>query len=180
MDFNIGSRSALQVGLSVTKSCTHMNLAIHKQGDATPIKWNSSLSVGINEIDDQHKEMVELMNELHRSLKQKRSPKTSLRIFHALVQSTQIHFSVEESLMRIFGYPDHEEHKHHHNALMAELKKLKPRINNWQLSDDDLLPLLKTSLTRHFMEEDKDYSTFLQNKGLKQRNKTRSLLNLFS
>ncbi len=157
-----------------------MNLVTEKQGDTSPIKWDSSLSVGICEIDDQHKEMVELLNELHAALVQKRSAKKALKIFNALVQCTQIHFSVEESLMRIFGYPDYEEHSHHHNALMAELKKLEARISNWQLPDDDLLPMLKTSLTRHFVEEDKDYSTFFHNNGLQKKSKTRSLLNLFS
>ncbi|MGY0219615.1 bacteriohemerythrin [Endozoicomonadaceae bacterium StTr2] len=156
-----------------------MNLVIYQNGTTPSLEWDKSLSVGIAELDDQHKEMIDLLNELHRSLL-KSDQVQARKILDALIQCTQIHFSVEESLMQILNYPEYDEHKYRHSILLVEMRKLQSRVKNWQQADYERLILLKTSFSRHFMEEDKDYSAFFHNHGIeKKKSSSRSLLGLF-
>jgi DNA repair ATPase RecN len=55
--------------------------------------WNDSYSVGIDEIDRQHKALMDMANELKYELDGKRSIKTACRILKGLIDYTATHFS---------------------------------------------------------------------------------------
>lgn len=75
------------------------------------IVWSDELSVGIEEIDEQHKVLVNLINRMHNAIAEKHGSEVVSGILAELVDYTKIHFAVEESLLRILGYPGYEEHK---------------------------------------------------------------------
>ena len=75
------------------------------------VEWSDVLSVGIEEIDAQHKVLVDLVNEMHQAIHQRRGSDAVREILAQLADYTRIHFAVEESLMRILGYPGYDDHK---------------------------------------------------------------------
>ena len=59
----------------------------------TFIKWNKSLSVKVKEIDDQHKKLVELINQAYEF----KDSKKLGDILNELIEFTRVHFSTEEN-----------------------------------------------------------------------------------
>lgn len=132
----------------------------------TLVDWNDSLSVGIQEIDDQHQFLVELLNKLHRAIHQRQGTAAAEAILMELVEYTKIHFAVEESLMRILGYPYYEEHKQQHDHLISEIHQLQDKLASGKASVTfELLHFLRVWLTKHIMDEDQQYSPFFLSRG---------------
>jgi len=128
------------------------------------VVWNDELSVGIEEIDEQHKVLVDLLNELSLAIKEHHGNEACLAILDRLVDYTRIHFAVEESLMRIFEYEDYENHKAEHEQLIEE---------DHRKISFKLLHFLKMWLTQHIMHSDQEYSEHFLNRGM-QKNSSRS------
>lgn len=133
------------------------------------IDWNNDLSVGIEEIDEQHKVLLNLINRLYQGIVQQTDVAVLQEIFNELVQYTVVHFAVEESLMRIFDYPTYDDHKHYHEELTKQVVDfhIKFKANRTPISME-LLTFLRKWLTNHIMVEDKKYTTFFLERGLKK------------
>ena len=69
------------------------------------IEWSDEFSVGIQEIDEQHKVLVGLLNQLHQAIREHHGRATSREILGRLAEYTRTHFLLEESLMRLTHYP---------------------------------------------------------------------------
>ena len=157
-----------------------MSAVASPENDNVLISWSDALSVGIQEIDEQHKVLVDLLNQLHTAITQRHGNAVTDEILEQLVEYTRIHFAVEESLMRILGYPDYENHKEHHKQLIEEIQGLMQRMRSKKRSVSfELLHFLKIWLTKHIMEEDKQYVPFLLSKGVKARYEKRSWMERF-
>ncbi|NKI35719.1 hemerythrin family protein [Wenzhouxiangella sp. XN79A] len=134
------------------------------------ITWTDDLSVGIEEIDEQHKVLVRLLNELNDAIHEHHGNEACLAILDRLVDYTRIHFAVEESLMRIFEYPDYENHKAEHEELVEEVLELRREIVDKERKISfKLLHFLKMWLTQHIMSSDQEYSQHFLNQGMKAR-----------
>jgi len=134
------------------------------------IEWNDELSVGIQEIDEQHKVLVGLVNEMHDAIHARHGSEVSSEILARLADYTRIHFAVEESLFRIFDYPGYEEHKAQHDELIKEILELQEKISTGQSNISfQLLHFLKMWLTQHILDSDKEYSPYLLKQGLKAK-----------
>jgi len=139
------------------------------------VEWSDSLSVGIDEIDAQHRVLVNLVNEMHEAIEQGRGSEAVGVVLTRLGEYTRIHFAVEESLMRLLGYPDLERHKEEHAELMTRLQELRQRFESGSSAlDGDLMSLLKVWLTRHIMESDQQYAQFFVESGLSSRQRRRA------
>ena len=137
--------------------------------DAVLIQWSKDLSVGIEEIDEQHKVLVNLLNQLHDAIIHQHGSEVTKAILQELLEYTRVHFAVEESIMRILGYPDYEEHKRHHKQLLDEVRLLGEKVAGGKKAIGfELLHFLKVWLTKHIMEEDKLYVPFFLSKGVKK------------
>lgn len=133
------------------------------------IEWTEELSVGIQEIDEQHKVLVSIINRLYETIIKQTDREEIGYIMNELAQYTVVHFAVEESLMRIFDYPNYEEHKQHHEELTNQVIQLTEKVQHGKFSSSmELLSFLKNWLTRHILIEDKKYSTFFLERGLKR------------
>ncbi len=130
------------------------------------ISWDDELSVGIQEIDEQHKVLVNLINRLFNEALVKHNVAVANEILTELIQYTIIHFSVEESLFRIFDYPGYEKHKAQHEELKKQVVTLKNRIEEGEEITIELISFLRSWLKKHILHEDKKYSHFFTEKGL--------------
>jgi hemerythrin len=128
--------------------------------------WSDEYSVGINEIDTQHKTLFDLINRLHKAILHKEGSKTCGGILDELVDYTRIHFALEQTLMRIGNYPEYEAHCEMHRALVAEVEVLQKKIASGQVAISfELLHFLRNWLTKHILGEDRKYGDFFKSGG---------------
>jgi hemerythrin len=131
--------------------------------------WSAQLNVGVEEIDAQHQELVNLLNALHASISAHQPLDRSRAALNDLADYTRTHFVVEESLMRVFGYPGFGHHKHIHEALMLQIKQLQQSLDaeHTEISPDQL-DFLKVWLIQHISEADKRFGEYLVKVGTAQ------------
>ncbi len=130
--------------------------------------WDESFMVGIAEIDRQHKLLVDIANELYYEAGQKRGHEMLGRILGGLVEYTKTHFTYEEGLMAMHGYPDLENHQAKHKKLVAKVMEFQGRVTaNDESVLEELLQFLKDWLAHHIQGTDKKYVPFLAGKGVK-------------
>ncbi|MCB1853155.1 MAG: hemerythrin family protein [Gammaproteobacteria bacterium] len=142
---------------------------------STFVEWSDKLSVGIEEIDDQHKQLANLVNRMHEAIQERHGNQVVGEILEELTNYTRIHFAVEESLMRILGYPDYEEHQEHHEQLLEQVVDLKAKVAAGKASIGfELMHFLKLWLTKHIMKEDMAYSGFFLAAGARPTLRERS------
>ena len=134
------------------------------------VEWTDKLSVGIEEIDEQHKILINLINRLFTEtvVHQATSNDVIEEILHELIEYTVIHFAVEESLFRIFHYPGTESHTSHHDELKAQVLEIQQKVKQGEVVVNvELLMFLKKWLEHHILYEDKLYGPFLLSQGVK-------------
>ncbi|AEH44800.1 methyl-accepting chemotaxis sensory transducer [Thermodesulfatator indicus DSM 15286] len=132
------------------------------------IKWGPSFEIGIKIIDEQHHKLVDMINELYRSLKEEVSIANLEKILDELIDYTAKHFKTEEEFFDKYGYPETEIHKQIHAKLVDKVIDYKHKIKS---GDEklayDLLTFLKDWLSNHICVTDKKYGPFLKEKGLR-------------
>ncbi|MDO8890631.1 MAG: bacteriohemerythrin [Sulfurimicrobium sp.] len=139
------------------------------------LEWNDSLNIGIDEIDNQHKALVVLLNQLHVAIHEKQGTAACIEILDKLVEYTRVHFTVEESLMRILGYPDYAAHLEGHEMLIAQVVELQQKLKSGKANVSfELLHFLRGWLTHHIMETDKAYVPHFIAKGVEQKSSRKS------
>ncbi|MCK5720041.1 MAG: hemerythrin family protein [Thiomargarita sp.] len=131
-------------------------------------EWNEEISVGIQEIDEQHKQLINIINRLYHSIiRQDINKEVVKEILNELVEYTIIHFAVEESLFRIFSYPDYEKHKQQHTELTQQVMDINYKIQNeTEELSLELMAFLRKWLKNHIMVSDKRYAPFLIKQGI--------------
>src|SRR5512139_2621368 len=133
------------------------------------VQWSNEYSVGIQEIDEQHKCIVAYINELYEAMTKKSNRELVAEVIHKLVEYTKIHFAVEETLMRIFNYNEYEEHKATHDKIVQQVLVYQGKF---MAGDDkvgmELLMFLKGWLFEHISHVDKQYTATFHAAGVKQ------------
>ncbi len=127
--------------------------------------WGPKLILGINEIDDQHKELVSLINQLHKAMKLKKGSQKSGEILKVLADYTVYHFGFEEELFEKYNYPETAEHLTIHKGLVDQVVDFKTQFEEGKAAlTMDLMSFLMDWLKDHIMQTDKKYVPFLKEK----------------
>ncbi|MBP7554444.1 MAG: hemerythrin family protein [Spirochaetes bacterium] len=130
--------------------------------------WKEEYSVGISSIDEQHKKLVSLLNELHSSMLSARANSILEKLLTELSEYTVYHFKNEENLMIDHKYSKYEEHKKNHKNFTDKVHSyLEDFKNGKKLLTVELLFFLKDWLINHINGEDKQYSAFFIERGVK-------------
>ena len=95
-----------------------------KEKNMPIVSWNNKYSVNVEEIDLQHKKLIELVNNLHNSVESRISKKELLKLLIELVDFTRFHFSTEEKLMKEHDFRGFPEHYKEHKALLEHMENL--------------------------------------------------------
>lgn len=131
------------------------------------ILWNEGLSVNVAEIDNQHKELFNRINNLLNACTQGKGSEEIKRTINFLSDYVITHFGTEERLMVRYKYPDYASHKEKHEKFNKEFAELKMRI---QKEDAGLLTTLGTNhllidwWLNHIGKVDKELGAFLKAK----------------
>ncbi|AEE95232.1 bacteriohemerythrin [Mahella australiensis] len=94
------------------------------------IQWDQSLSVGIDEIDNQHKELFSRVNALLDACNQGKGKQVVGEIIDFLGDYVVTHFGAEERYMQQYGYPDYDAHKAMHDGFIDSFSELKKKFES--------------------------------------------------
>lgn len=129
------------------------------------MSWNTNLNTNIKIIDEQHRKLMNLINELHRAMALKKNNTVFNEILESMISYTKTHFNDEENLLNKHGYPDELAHKEIHRALVSKVLTLQDKLKSGEVMVSiDLMTFLKSWLVNHIMKEDKRYVPFLEGK----------------
>ncbi len=132
------------------------------------IKWKDEYSVGIESIDKQHKKLLGLINSLQTAVNYKTGEVFEQEALDELVDYTKTHFKYEEDMMEQNGYPDFTTHRAEHELMIARVEEV---LNLYQQDKDtamqNAIDFLRDWLINHINGTDKQYSSFLIDKGVK-------------
>lgn len=94
------------------------------------VHWREHLSVGVEEIDSQHRELFDRFNAFFEACEQDKGGGLAARLFDFLDKYFATHFADEEQFQRAIGYPDHERHREQHLLFVREVASLKERLKS--------------------------------------------------
>jgi hemerythrin len=129
--------------------------------------WSEKYSVGVRSIDDQHKRLFELINELFDAMRAGRGDVALGKVLDGLVDYTKTHFAFEEKLLQSNGYAHLVAHRKVHEGLTAQVMDLaaKFKVGKTTLSIQTS-SFLKDWLSNHILTTDKNYSAHLAGRGV--------------
>jgi hemerythrin len=132
------------------------------------LTWSPMFSVGVTEIDEQHKKLIEIANRLNDQMSSGKGREVLDRIFNELISYTQSHFATEEKLMATNGYSASDKHKAKHKGLVTAVVELKKKHDAGQdVLTSQVMAFLRDWLTKHILNTDKALGRELNQKGIK-------------
>ncbi|HAR63851.1 MAG: hemerythrin [Candidatus Margulisiibacteriota bacterium] len=127
------------------------------------IVWNDTYSLNVANINEQHKELFELINNFYRGVDKSINKKTLSKVLAEFLNYTKYHFSTEETFLHKHDYPYYEEHKLVHDKFIMEIVDFQKAFNNDDIQPTiELLKFIKNWLISHIFIMDKQYSTYFQ------------------
>ena len=124
--------------------------------------WDNILSVGIEEIDEDHRRLVNLFNILNHSVTEGDAPDYLEAVLEELISCTVWHFSHEERLMLKYGYEEIAEHKMEHQELIKSAKELQQKVlQAGKLVANEDIEFLEHWLTEHILTADMKLGSYL-------------------
>ncbi|MBF0291758.1 MAG: bacteriohemerythrin [Nitrospinae bacterium] len=148
-------------GADIVGSASVM-LHTEKSDSGVFFEWDpATLSVGVREMDNQHKRLVDIINKLYAEIHSGKSRQAASRALEALIDYAQTHLADEEAFQQRGGYPDYLAHKKLHDALRSKIAGLHQR---YQQGDDgvllDIVMFAKDWLFNHIQRVDKKYGDY--------------------
>ena len=125
-------------------------------------EWSKEFSVGVEEIDGDHRRLLELLNQLHDAAKTEDGREVLGRVLDGLMLYVGYHFAHEEALFLRTNYPGYERHRRQHQALTITVKEIR---DDFQMGRSDALPrqvleFLKNWLYEHIMGSDRAFGVY--------------------
>jgi hemerythrin-like metal-binding protein len=117
--------------------------------------WSRVLSVGVDEIDEDHRKLISIFNTLNHAVVERESPEYLAAVLEELINCTVWHFSHEERLMLKHGYAEATEHKAEHQELIQSARDVQQRIlrAGGPVTDEHIV-FLERWLTEHILTAD--------------------------
>ena len=138
------------------------------RNSAKLIEWGPKYLIGIREIDDQHKILVDIINKLYAAFGSNQNKKEIRNNLKELVDYTIYHFGNEEEYFSKFGYKDTPAHLDQHRKFIDRIKKF---ADEFQEGDStvslDIINFLKDWLLNHILKVDARYVPFFKEHGIK-------------
>ena len=130
--------------------------------------WNDSYSVTISSMDEQHKKLFALINQLHDAMTTGKAKTIVGQVLDDLLDYTRTHFTAEEKVLEKYNYSGITEQKKEHAIFINKIVELKEKNKSGSLTVTlETSQFLKEWLLNHIMVIDKKYSSFLAEKGQK-------------
>lgn len=123
------------------------------------MKWTDQYSVGIGAMDDQHRIIFDIINELFDAIRSGQQGDV-LGVINRLVDYTQVHFNEEEEMLKEKNDPTLDWQQREHKIFFTEVDKFKQQAaqGGFLPLEKDLSRFLMTWWNKHILEGDKKYA----------------------
>lgn len=136
-------------------------------------KWERTYALDIAEIDNQHKQLIDYINELTMGFTYKKSYMIE-DVLNKLINYTKSHFSFEERLMEEANYPGLDSHKEIHQSFIKRIETYKERFEKGENIAKQLKGDLQIWLIHHIQETDAEYKDDIQKLLLKKESTSKT------
>jgi hemerythrin len=129
----------------------------------TAIQWTEDMSVGIDRLDDHHRRLIDLTNQLGSAIAAGDAERVTGTVLGELIRYVFYHFGEEERLMEAAGYAELPAHRQHHRAMAEHVRALENRFDSDpdKVMTADLHAYLADWLINHIRSEDLLYKSSL-------------------
>lgn len=146
------------------------------------IEWKDSHRIGVEQLDEDHRYLVGLANDLHGGITRSHGCgslraavdelQTMLRVLDGLIDYATKHFAAEEECMLEHGYPDYLEMKKAHEQFTSMALDLRRAFDEGQaLSSRKILESLKEWFEAHVVGLDAQFGEFVNERGIQLQTK---------
>ncbi|MDP6923821.1 MAG: bacteriohemerythrin [Candidatus Scalindua sp.] len=131
------------------------------------IEWEDKFSVGISEIDEEHKKLIDILNKAVFANEHNGNTVETLEILGNMIEYSRKHFSTEETYMLKFKFPDYQLHKNEHLDFTDKtIRNYRNFISGDYQIANEILEYLKQWLINHIQVTDKRYIDCFKKNGL--------------
>jgi hemerythrin len=125
------------------------------------IEWTQKHSVAVPEMDDQHRRLFALTNELHDAMRAGQGRAKLSSALDQLTNYTMQHFAAEEQWMKRISYPQLGDHIVEHRRLMQQVEDLRRRLADGDsVLTLEVMDFLRGWLNNHILGTDAKYAQF--------------------
>jgi hemerythrin-like metal-binding protein len=125
-------------------------------------QWNDSLLTGIKTIDEQHRLLVDMVNDLHDAVQQSGQHCPAPELVARLKAYAAEHFHVEEGYMQAFAYPGFEAHLKEHQSFADAVQTFEDNCASDSANAPEVLDFVKKWLIEHITGVDVQMGRFLE------------------
>ena len=149
-------------------------------GDAEePIRWTTAMSVGVPELDEDHKGLIEVINLLKQHSGADAGSDVIRQCLVSLMRYAQVHFGREERVMTICTFPGLAHHQEEHRVFVDRMKEIDRRFADdpdglSAFVAEELVDYLSNWLRHHILIEDMAYRSFAEHRMAEAREAARS------
>jgi hemerythrin len=131
--------------------------------------WADKMSVGVKQLDDDHKKLVELLNDLHDGIEAGHGTERLGRVLDGLVRYSASHFAREEEFFAQTKFPGAAEHIQEHRALTKLVEDVQARYKKGKFEALSLetMDFLKDWLRNHVQGSDAKYKEHFNASGIR-------------
>ena len=131
--------------------------------------WNETMSVGVGGLDDDHKELVALLNEMDEAVAAGQNRDAINAIIDRLTESIKTHFAKEEALMAKSGFPGAAEHTREHDETLKAVLEWQAhfRSSSAPMMSPEILSGFQSWLDNNIQGADMVYGPYLNAKGIR-------------
>lgn len=131
------------------------------------IEWDDKFSVNVKEIDDQHKGLFKVINDLNDAVYEGKAQDIIEVTVHKMIEYANVHFATEEKYMIKFNFTGYSEHKAEHDTFHMKALELNGRLKvGVYVLSSEIMRFLKDWLTNHILVTDKKYGPYFNENGL--------------
>ena len=131
------------------------------------LDWHPDFSVNVNELDDQHRYLVSLINNLYDAMMNGENREALGKLINQLVIYAAMHFAKEEDYFDRLGYPDTDAHAKAHTAFEKKVTEFEDAFKRGEQDlSIDVMNFLCNWLVGHIKGSDKKYGPFLNRRGI--------------
>ncbi len=120
------------------------------------VEWRDDFKIGIDSVDYEHRQMIELINDVHAKLSNDAPQNEILAFLGEVFTRISAHFALEERIMRGWQYDQYEDHKADHERLLDEIRDIMDGFEAGTIAaaERELSARLNAWFTEHFKTKD--------------------------
>lgn len=132
------------------------------------LTWTDDLTLGIDEIDREHRALMEIVNEILVACDSGLDTGMLVALFAQLRKATLAHFAREERMLEDTRYPRLAQHRQEHLDLVEQLDRIGDQavreVARGAVGDATVI-FLRHWLTSHIVGPDRGYSGYVKGRG---------------